>query len=87
MATAKKTTTAKTAEAETPAGLDSTGNPLDLSAPNQSNVSSDIAHQDSAPAELAKLADEQAEAGYIGTGVPEKADYSQANPAVMNQDG
>ena len=69
-----------------PSGLAATGNPNDMAAPSQGNVSADIAHQEGAPEELAKAADDAAEKGYLGE-TPEKPDYSQANPAVMNQEG
>lgn len=83
---AKKTAAKKTAASSEPTGLDNTGNPLDVSTRPESNVSSDIAHQDGAPEELTKLADENAEQGYFGQ-TSEKADYSQANPEVMNGGG
>lgn len=66
-------------------GLAGTGNPNDLATPSTSGVDSEIAHQEGTPEALAKLADEATEQGYLGT-TPEKPDYSQANPAVMNQE-
>lgn len=67
-------------------GLAGTGNPNDLATPSSGNVSADISHQEGAPEELAKAADDAEEKGYLGV-TPEKPDYSQSNPAVMNQEG
>lgn len=41
-------------------------------------------HQDGAPEDLVEAVEEAEDQGFIGTGAPEKADYSQANPDVMN---
>lgn len=41
-------------------------------------------HQEGAPEQAVEVVEKAEEAGYIGDGAPDKADYSQANPAVMN---
>lgn len=64
-------------------GLATTGNPNDLSTKPDAQVSANIGHQEGAPEELTKVADESAEKGYFGENA-EKPDYSQSNPAVMN---
>jgi len=71
---------------EEKAGLAATGNPHDMATPSEGNVSANIAHQEGAPEELTKVADKAAEQGYLGE-TPDKPDYSQANPAVINQEG
>lgn len=78
------------ATTEEPTGLAATGNPNDLAHPQpgydlQDSTSANVAHQEGAPEELTKAADEAAEKGYLGE-TPDKPDYSQANPAVMNQE-
>lgn len=73
-------------DAPAPVGLETTGNPNDLATPGaEPNDTANIAHQEGAPEALTKVADEAAEVGYLGDS-PEKPDYSQANPSVMNQD-
>jgi len=41
-------------------------------------------NQEGAPEALVEATKEAEDQGFIGSGVPEKADYSQANSAVMN---
>lgn len=89
---AEARTAALQAEADQPGddqektGLETTGNPNDLATPSKGNDSADIAHQEGTPEELAKAADKAVEDGFLGTNA-QKPDYSQANPAVMNQEG
>lgn len=73
-----------------PTGLAATGNPLDLATKPDAEVSANIAHQEGAPAALIEAADTAAELGYVApdqTLKPEKPDYSQRNPEVMNGGG
>jgi hypothetical protein len=69
---------------EEPQGLASTGNPNDL-AQKGSTPDGTAAHQEGAPPELAEAADQAEELGYLGVGVEDKPDYSQANPDVMGR--
>jgi hypothetical protein len=73
-------------ETEDGEGLAGTGNPNDLSTKPDAEVSANIAHQEGAPEELTKVADESAAQGYFGESAA-KPDYSQANPEVMNGGG
>lgn len=64
-------------------GLETTGNPADLSTKTKTTETAP-AHQDDTPEDLAKVADEAADQGFLGVPAEEKKDYSQRNPDVMN---
>jgi hypothetical protein len=64
-------------------GLAGTGNPNDLATRPEAQVSANIGHQEGAPEELTKVADESAAKGFFGENAA-KPDYSQSNPEVMN---
>lgn len=76
-----------------PQGLETTGNPLDMSTPYVdpagSSVSANVGHQEGAPAEMAEAVEESERLGYIAPeqnpSKPTKPDYTQRNPEVMNQ--
>lgn len=86
-------TQAKAAEDEKTEGLESTGNPLDLSTPYVdpagSSVSANVTHQEGAPASMVEAVEESERLGYIAPEQnalkPTKPDYTQRNPKVMNQ--
>jgi hypothetical protein len=78
-----KPKTPEEVKAEAP-GLESLGNPADVAHPTVVTAPG-IAHQDGGSnQEQRTAADEAAKRGFIGDGAPEKYDYSQANPEVMN---
>lgn len=76
-----------------PQGLETTGNPLDMSTPYVdpagSSVSANVGHQEGAPAAMVEAVEESERLGYVAPEQnpmkPEKPDYSQRNPQVMNQ--
>jgi len=74
-------------------GLAGTGNPLDMSTPYVdpagSSVSANVGHQTGAPDDMVEAVEESERLGYIAPEQnplkPEKPDYTQRNPEVMNQ--
>lgn len=78
---------------DTQEGLAGTGNPLDMSTPNEdrtgTSVDAGVHHQEGAPADMVAAVEESERLGYIAPEQnalkAEKPDYTQRNPQVMNQ--
>jgi len=86
-----ESTETETTEETAPQGLGSTGNPNDLATRGpgltdltDDSVSANVEHQEGAPEDLVRVVEEAQEKGFLGE-TTDKPDYSQSNPAVMNQ--